>query len=473
LNMKPFLDQNFLLETDPAQKLYHEFAADMPIFDYHCHLPPDQIAQDRTFKNLTEAWLAGDHFKWRAMRSNGVPEKFCTGTASAEEKFQKWAETVPETLGNPLYHWTHLELKSYFGISGVLLNGETAGDIFKTCSEKLQSPEFSVRNLMKKMKVRAVCTTDDPVDSLEYHTAIANDGFEIKVLPTFRPDKSLGVDLPEDFNQWVSKLESVTDMNISAYSDFLTAIQKRHDFFHQVGGRLSDRGVEQPYSEDFTVEEVGAIFERVRLGKTPNPLEILKFRSAMLYELAKMDHAAGWTMQMHLGALRNNNKRLLTALGPDTGFDSIGDFEMGRPLSRFLDRLDATDQLPKTILYNLNPCDNELVATMAGNFQDGPVAGKIQFGSGWWFLDQKDGMEKQLVALGNLGLLSRFVGMLTDSRSFLSYPRHEYFRRILCNLLGGGMNRGELPGDFKLVGEIVKNICFRNAQNFFGITVSD
>lgn len=465
--MKKFLDKNFLLQTKTAEKLYHNHAAKMPIIDYHCHLNPEDIAKDTKFENLTQIWLYGDHYKWRGMRTNGVDEEYCTGDASDYEKFEKWAETVPHTLRNPLYHWTHLELKNYFGIED-LLSPKTAKKIYEKAGKMLQTDDFSVRSLMKKANVELVCTTDDPIDSLEFHKKIKKDDFGIKVLPTWRPDKAMAVEDADTFNEYLNNLAEVSDINIVKLSDLLTALEKRHKFFHKNGCRLSDHGLETFYAEDFNETEVKSIFNKIRSGNSLNKDEIVKFKSAMLIEFGLMDHATGWTQQFHVGAMRNNNSRLFSALGPDTGFDSIGDYELGRPMSKFLDSLDEQNRLAKTILYNLNPRDNELVATMLGNFQDGTVAGKIQFGSGWWFLDQKQGMENQMNALSNLGLLSRFVGMLTDSRSFLSYPRHEYFRRILCNLLGNDVENGEIPYDMELVGLMVENICYYNAKNYFG-----
>jgi len=466
--MKNFMDHDFLLETKTAKTLYHEYAAQMPIFDYHCHLPPQQIADDIHFKNITQAWLYGDHYKWRAMRTNGIDEKFCTGNASDWEKFEKWAQTVPYTLRNPLYHWTHLELQRYFDVNE-LLNPDTAKAIYEKNSERLNSPAFSTRNIMRKMNVKAVCTTDDPTDTLEHHQKIKDDNFEIKVLPTWRPDKGMVTEDIKALNTWIDKLAEIADVDVKDFDSYIKAIQKRHDFFHEIGCRISDHGIETAYAEDYTTEEIHTIFNKIRSGKNPSCDDQLKFKSAMLMEFALMDHAKGWTQQLHLGALRNNSSRMLRTLGPDTGFDSILDIEIAKPLAKFLDRLDTDNQLPKTILYNLNPRDNELIATMVGNFQDGSVPGKIQFGSGWWFLDQKDGMERQVEALSNLGLLSRFVGMLTDSRSFLSYPRHEYFRRILCNILGNDVENGLLPNDMRLLGEMVENICFNNAKEYFEV----
>jgi len=465
--MKPFLSDDFLLQTETARTLYHQHAAPQPIIDYHCHLPPDQIAQNRQFDNITQIWLYGDHYKWRAMRANGLNERFITGEASDWEKFEKWAETVPYTVRNPLYHWTHLELRRYFGITE-LLNKDSARRIYDQCNALLQTPEYSVQGLLRKMNVVTVCTTDDPADTLEHHQALAGLDFGTRILPTFRPDKAM---TPEaaDYRQYLSKLAAAAGTEIRSYADLLAALRQRHDFFASLGGRLSDHGLEQIYAADYTEAEVAAIFEKALAGQPLSALEIEQFKSAMLVELAIMDWEKGWTQQFHLGALRNNNTRALRELGPDTGWDSIGDFSQARALSRFLDTLDNQNKLAKTILYNLNPADNDLFATMIGNFQDGSVAGKIQFGSGWWFLDQKDGMEKQLNALSSMGLLSQFVGMLTDSRSFLSFPRHEYFRRILCNLLGRDVENGELPAEeLPWLGQLVENISYGNAKNYFG-----
>lgn len=464
--MKKFMDENFLLQTESAQKLYHNYAAKMPIFDYHCHISPREIAEDKHFKNLSKIWLSGDHYKWRAMRTNGVDEHYCTGDASDWEKFEKWAETVPHTLRNPLYHWTHLELKKFFGIEK-LLSPDTAKEIWDICNAKLQTPEYSVRNIIRMANVHTICTTDDPVDTLEYHRQIKASDFEVNVLPAWRPDKAMAVENTESYNNYIDKLEEVSGLEINTFENLLEALEKRHQFFHENGCRLSDHGLETAYAEDYTERDIIDIFSKVRYGADLTKDEIIKFKSCMLYELGIMDHSRGWTQQYHLGALRNNNTRLFNQLGPDTGFDSIGDLEIARPLSKFLDRLDQTDQLAKTIIYNLNPRDNELIGAMIGNFQDGSVPGKMQFGSGWWFLDQKQGMEDQMNALSNLGLLSRFVGMLTDSRSFLSYTRHEYFRRTLCNLIGTDVENGEIPNDMDMLGQMVENICFNNACNYF------
>ncbi|MES2431398.1 MAG: glucuronate isomerase [Bacteroidota bacterium] len=468
--MKNFLDENFLLQNKTAEKLYHEFAKKMPVIDYHNHLPPDQIANDINFKNLTQVWLYGDHYKWRAMRTNGIHESYCTGDKPDYEKFEKWAATVPYTLRNPLYHWTHLELQRYYNINKIL-SADTAKEIYDEASAKLITPEYSVRNLLRKANVKVLCTTDDPIDSLEHHKKIADDNFEIKILPAFRPDKAMNCDDVVAFNAYVAKVEAASNISVSSYDDYLKALKNRHDFFASMGASVSDHGLEQIYAEDYTDAEIRAIFLKLRTGNAVSYEDNLKFRSAMLVDFAKWDHEKGWVQQYHLGALRNNNARMMRLLGADTGWDSIGDFSQGKALAKFLGKLDTTDQLAKTILYNLNPADNELMATMIGNFNDGSVAGKIQFGSGWWFLDQKDGMIKQMNALSNMGLLSKFVGMLTDSRSFMSYPRHEYFRRILCNMFGEEIENGELPNNIEWVGQVIEDICFNNANKYFGFGV--
>lgn len=466
--MKQFLDDNFVLQNETAEYLYHQHAKHLPIIDYHCHLDPKLVAEDYQFDNLGEIWLGGDHYKWRAMRTNGVDERYCTGKDTTDwEKFEKWAETVPYTMRNPLYHWTHLELKTAFGVTKIL-KPETAKEIFDECTAKLRTPQFSARGLMKHYNVEAVCTTDDPIDSLEYHLALKNEGFSVKVLPTWRPDKAMAVEIPDAFRGYVEKLSEVSGVAISNFSDLITALRKRHDFFASVGCKLSDHGIEEFYAEDYTQSEIDVIFNKVYGGKELTHEEIIKFKSAMLVEGAIMDWEKGWTQQFHYGAIRNNNTRLFKKLGPDTGFDSIGDFTIAKAMSKFLNRLDTDNKLAKTIIYNLNPRDNDLIATMIGNFQDGSVAGKIQFGSGWWFLDQKTGMEAQMNSLSNLGLLSRFVGMLTDSRSFLSYPRHEYFRRILCNLIGTDVEQGLLPSsELDFLGKLVENVSYYNAKEFF------
>lgn len=469
--MKPFMDENFLLQTETAQKLYHEHAAKMPIIDYHCHLIPKMVADDHRFSSITEIWLGGDHYKWRAMRSNGVEEKYCTGKDTSDwEKFQKWAETVPYTFRNPLYHWTHLELKTAFGIDK-LLNPETAKEIFDECNDKLRNdPNMTARGLMRRYNVETVCTTDDPADSLEYHKQVKDSGFEIKMLPTWRPDKAMAVDKPEEYREYIKKLGAAADVNIRTFNDLVDALQKRHDFFESMGCRLSDHGIEEFYAEEYTQPEIDAIFAKIIDGGTLTSEEVDKFKSAMMIVFGEMDFASGWTQQFHYGAIRDNNSKMFKLLGPDTGFDSIGEFNTAKKCAKYLDKLNSRGKLAKTILYNLNPCANEVMATMLGNFQDGSVAGKIQLGSGWWFLDQKDGMQKQMNALSLLGLLSRFVGMLTDSRSFLSYPRHEYFRRTLCNLVGTDIENGEIPYtgyEEKRVNQMIEDICYNNAKNYF------
>ena len=466
--MKAFMDENFLLETKTAQDLYHNHAAKMPIIDYHCHLVPQMVADDHKFRSLTEIWLGGDHYKWRGMRTNGINERFITGSDTSDwEKFEKWAETVPYTMRNPLYHWTHLELKTAFGINK-LLSPKTAKEIYDECNEKLSRPEYSARGLMRHYKVEAVCTTDDPIDSLEYHIKTRESGFEVKMLPTWRPDRAMAVESPENFRAYIEKLSEVSGIAISSFNDVVEALRIRHKFFEEQGCKLSDHGIEEFYAEDYTDAEINAIFNKVYGGKELTKEEIVKFKSAMLIAFGEMDAETGWAQQFHYGVIRNNNTLMFNKIGADTGFDSIGEFNTAKAMSKYFDKLNSKGKLAKTILYNLNPNANEMIATMIGNFQDGLVAGKMQFGSGWWFLDQKDGMEKQMNALSVLGLLSRFVGMLTDSRSFLSYPRHEYFRRTLCNLLGNDIESGQLPAsEIDFIGQMVENISYNNAKNFF------
>lgn len=461
---KAFIHEDFLLQSKAAIRLYHEFAEGMPIIDFHNHLNPQDIVEDRKFENLTQLWLEGDHYKWRAMRANGLDEKYITGNASDWEKFEKWAETVPYTLRNPLYHWTHLELRQPFGIEK-LLNPVTAREIFEETKTKLQQPDFSTKGILKCWNVEVVCTTDDPVESLEYHQFEQDSN--IKLLPTWRPDKAMAVENPEDFNRYLDSLSEVTDRNISSFKSFVSAILKRHEYFDQNGCNLSDHGIEEFYVEDYTQSQIDGIFSKVRLKIQLDLIEIRKFKSAMLFEFAKMDYEKGWVQQFHFGPIRNNNSRMYSQLGLDSGFDSMGDSSVARQLSKFLDRLDKENKLAKTILYNINPKDNDILATMIGNFQDGSYPGKIQMGSGWWFLDQKQGIEDQLNTLSSHGLLSRFVGMLTDSRSFLSFSRHEYFRRILCNLLGNDMENGMIPDEMELVGKTVQDICYFNAKKYF------
>lgn len=472
---RQFIHDDFLLESGRARLLYHEYAAAMPVIDYHCHLQPAEVADNRRWDNLAQIWLYGDHYKWRAMRSNGVDERYCTGDAADREKFEQFAATMPRLLRNPLYDWSHLELARYFNVTDRLLCPETAGAIWDQANDYLARPEFSARGLMEQSRVKLVCTTDDPADSLEHHRAIAADSrFAVKVLPSWRPDKALAIDRPVFFNAWVDRLGEAATAPVSDFSDFLSALRRRHQDFSAAGCRLSDYGVETLYDvEPAGEEELAAVFRRVRNGETPTPEEIRRYRMGMMDIFGRMDAAAGWTWQIHYGAMRNNNSRMFDRLGPDTGFDSIGDWPAARGLSRMLDRLDRVDSLPRTIIYTLDPSDNEVVATMLGNFQRGPVPGKLQFGSGWWFNDQRDGMLRQIEALSQLGLLSRFVGMLTDSRSFLSYTRHEYFRRILCNLLGGEMQSGRIPDDAAWIGEIVRDICYRNAVAYFGFDLPE
>jgi glucuronate isomerase len=467
-----FLMEDFLLQTKTAKALFHEHAANMPIFDYHCHLPARQIAADHRFENLTQAWLLGDHYKWRAMRANGVPERFITGDASDEQKFEKWAETVPYCIGNPLYHWTHMELLKPFGIRGKLLGPKTAKEIYQSCSEMLRSPQFSVRSIMRKMNVKLVCTTEGPLDSLEEHRKIRQDGFEIKVHTAWRPDPAMAVQTQDAasgqrVNAFIDKLGELCNREIASFQDYVEALRQRHAYFHEHGCRLSDHGLDTAYAEDYTDAEIKAIFLKIRSSTPLTEREVQQFKAAMMFEFGLMDAERGWVQQLHIGALRNNCTRLFEQLGPDIGCDSIGDLEVARPLAKFLNRLDARGRLPKTILYNLNPRDNAVFATMVGNFQDGSTPGKLQHGSAWWFLDQKNGMEDQLRTLANMGLLSRFVGMLTDSRSFLSYPRHEYFRRVLCNMLGGDVEAGLLPNDLPLLGKMVEDISYNNARAYF------
>ncbi len=463
----PFINENFLLETESARRLYREHASSLPIIDYHCHLSPKEIADDKQFSSITELWLGGDHYKWRAMRANGTDERYITGDADPWEKFQKWAETLPYTLRNPLYHWTHLELKTAFGIDKVL-NPSTAREIYDACNKLLKQPGFSARGLMERYNVEAVCTTDDPADSLEYHRRIRESGFKVKVLPAWRPDKAMAVDNPIAYNEYVDRLAEAAGMTIASYPDLLAALRNRHDFFASQGCTVADHGVSSfPWAE-CTEEEATTLFAKVRGGMALSQEKITKLQTAILLEICRMNHEKGWVQQFHFGPLRNVNSRMFRRLGPDTGFDTIGDYSCAIPIARFLDALDSDNRLAKTILYNLNPADNTWVAAMIANFQDGSVPGKIQMGSGWWFNDQLYGMEAQMNALSMQGLLSRFVGMLTDSRSFLSYPRHEYFRRVLCNLLGNDLEKGLIPEEeYERVGKMVEDICYYNTKNYF------
>lgn len=461
----PFIHDDFLLGNKPARRLYHKYAAEEPIFDFHNHLPPKEIAGNRRFTNPTEIWLEGDHYKWRAMRADGVEERLITGTASPEEKFLAWASTVPRTLRNPLYHWTHLELKRYFGIDD-LLDGRSATRIWKKACARLESPDLSVQGILKRRNVKVVCTTDDPVDSLEHHRAFAKQGHPTKMFPAFRPERALSVDRAGEFNAWTDRLAEAAGVEIAALGDFLEALERRHAFFHEHGCRLSDHGFPSCYAEDCTAAEAGKIFSKVRSGKDATPAEQASFASFLMIQLGHLDAKRGWTKQLHLGVIRNVNARRMAELGPDTGFDTICDDPQARALAAYLSRLDSDCHLPRMVLYNLNPADNYLFAAMTGNFQEGGIPGKVQYGPGWWFLDQKEGMEWQLNALSSLGLLSRFLGMTTDSRSFMSFPRHEYFRRTLCNLLGQDMAQGLLPDDEELVGSMVRDLCYANARDF-------
>ncbi|HKJ45394.1 MAG TPA: glucuronate isomerase [Balneolales bacterium] len=465
--MSNFINDNFLLNNARGKDLYFNYSKSKPIIDYHCHIPVKDIAGDTQFKNLSHIWLYGDHYKWRAMRTAGVDEEFITGKASDYDKFMAWAKVVPKTLGNPLFHWTHLELKRYFEVDD-FLNEETADKIWNLSKDRLQDNELSARNIIRNMKVEVVCTTDDPADDLKYHQKIAaDDSFSPIVLPAFRPDNAMNIGDADSYQNYLKRLSDAAGQSINSYDDLLSVLQQRHDYFHDNGCRLSDHGLEAVYVEDFTLSGIRDIFRKSLDNKPLTKSEIAKFKSAVLLEMAKMDHASGWVQQYHLGAIRNNNKRMYRKLGPDTGYDSMGDFNHAIPLSRFLDRLDTNDQLTKTILYNVNPTDNALFATMIGNFQDGRTPGKMQFGSGWWFLDQKNGIENQVRTLANMGLLSHFVGMLTDSRSFMSYPRHEYFRRVLCNMIGDDIEKGLIPDDLDLVGSMISDISYNNAKNYF------
>lgn len=465
-----FLSKDFLLHSDPARELYHHYASSCPVIDYHNHLSPKDIAENRKFENLTAIWLEDDHYKWRAMRMNGVAEKYCTGNASPREKFHAWASTVPYTLRNPLYHWTHLELKRYFDIHE-LLNEHSADRIFETASGLLQRDEYRVQGLLARMRVQVVCTTDDPVDSLHYHEQVARQENGINMFPTFRPDKAYSTKDVPAYNQYLDQLAQTAGVTIQSLDDVVNALYKRMTYFESFGCRVSDHGLECLDFQPGNANKAQELFKQIRAGKSLTGEEQRMIQHALLLELGRLYHRKGWVQQFHLGAMRNNNSRLLQQLGPDTGFDSIGDYPQARGLSAFLNELDKTNQLTKTILYNLNPADHEVMATMLGNFSDGSVPGKIQWGSAWWFLDQKEGMEKQLNTLSNMGLLSRFIGMVTDSRSFLSFTRHEYFRRILCNLIGEDIRKGELPDDVTLTGQLVRHVCYQNVHDYFQFQV--
>lgn len=463
--MKSFIHQNFLLETKASQDLYHNYAATLPIIDYHNHLPPKLIAENTKFNTITDLWISGDHYKWRAMRALGVSEEYITGKATDEEKFIKFAETTPYMIRNPLYHWTHLELNRYFGIEE-LLSKENAVNVYEKTTAAVQTSKFSTQSLLKRMNVEVLCTTEDPTDTLEHHVALGASNFKTKVSTAFRPDKSLFID-GENYNSYINQLAQVSTIEITTYTDLCEALQKRINFFHEKGCRLSDHGLEYIPFEITSEKEINRIFENKRKGLSPTKKEMEQFQTALLIFLGKAYHKLGWVQQFHLGAMRNNNTRMFHKLGPDTGWDSIGNYPIAFGLSRYLDALDLDNQLTKTILYNLNPSDNEIMATMIGNFNDGSTKGKIQWGSGWWFLDQLDGMTDQINILSNMGIISCFIGMLTDSRSFLSFPRHEYFRRLVCNLFGNDIEKGLLPQDMKWIGGIVQDICYRNAKSYF------
>ncbi|HUX96412.1 MAG TPA: glucuronate isomerase [Bacteroidales bacterium] len=464
--MKTFINERFLLTNKTAERLYHYYAENKPIIDFHCHLSPAMIAEDRRFDNLTQAWLEGDHYKWRAMRINGIDESFCTGSATDPQKFAKWAETVPATIGNPLYHWTHLELARYFNIFD-LLSPASAEKIYEETSSMLKTRDFSIRALLKKMKAEVICTTDDPSDSLEYHMKLKG-SFEIKILPTWRPDNVIKIEDPEKYTSYLNKLEASADVAINSFEKLIEALDKRHGFFHKNGGRLSDHGLDRFYFEKYTSSDIEKIFARLLKGETIPAGDGEKYKTAVMTELCRMNHKRGWTQQFHIGAIRNNNERMFRKMGPDTGWDSIGSAQDAFRISKFLSSLDSTDQLARTILYNLNPADNEMMITMAGNFNDGTIPGKVQYGAAWWFLDQKNAMEKHLRDLSSLGLLSRFVGMVTDSRSFLSYPRHEYFRRLVCNFIGEEVEKGLIPDEEELLKPLIEGIAYENAKAFFG-----
>jgi glucuronate isomerase len=463
---KSFPGNTFLLENETAIVLYEQYASPMPILDYHNHLSPKDIAENRKFGNITEAWLEGDHYKWRAMRINGVAEKFCTGDASPRDKFIEWSKTVPYTMRNPLYHWTHLELKNYFGIDK-LLDESSAGEIYDECTSLLQQDDFRVQSLLTKMNVEVVCTTDDPVDSLEYHWQFEQQPGGVKMFPSFRPDKAYATGDPVAFLQYIADLSAVSHVRINSFDDLVGALRERMNLFNDLGCRSADHGPQSLYFDPEALSKAPALFKKLQGGNKLTVEEKLQFQCALLLQLCKHYHELGWVQQFHLGALRDTSTRMMRQLGSNTGFDSVGEFPQAQHLSQFLDYLDNTNQLTKTVLYNLNPSQNEVFATMAGNFCDGSVPGKIQFGSGWWFLDQKDGMTRQLNALSNMGLLSRFVGMVTDSRSFLSFPRHEYFRRVLCNLIGTDVEKGELPDDIPRLGQMIRDICYFNTKKYF------
>ncbi len=466
-----FLDEDFLLSSELARRLYRDHAATQPIYDYHCHIPVRDIAADRQFASLSELWLEGDHYKWRAMRANGVPERFCTGDAAPYEKFLAWAGTVPYTLRNPLCLWTHLELRRCFGITE-LLDESTAPSIWERANEQLRNG-LTAQGILRKFRVEALCTTDDPTDDLAYHRAIIDSGFETQVLPTFRPDRALAILDVVEFNAWLERLRAASDVDVRDLASFLTALRQRHDAFHRHGCRLSDHGLPQCYAVPCTEARAAAIFRNGLEGVPVSPDEHEQFASFLMLFFAQLDSEKGWTKQLHLGARRNVNSTACRAIGPDTGFDAIGDYPQGRALTAYLDLLYRENALPQMILYNSNPADSYLFATVAGSFQDGMTPEKIQYGSAWWFMDQRQGIMSQIEALSNTGLLARFVGMVTDSRSFLSYPRHEYFRRLLCDMIGQDAARGELPEEEALLGRLVEDVCYRNAIEYLKLPPRD
>ncbi len=469
-----YITDDFLLTSEYARELYHKYAKPLPVVDFHCHLPPEQVAEDYQFANMTDIWLKGDHYKWRLMRANGVAERFCTGDASDWEKFEQWAETVPYLLRNPAYHWTHLELRKPFGITNCLFGPQTAKTIWQKCNEMLARPAFSARGIMKQMNVALVCTTDDPADSLEAHRRTAVDPeFPIQMLPTWRPDKALAMEHTAFFNSWLDRLEEASGVTCATFDGLLEALRARARFFASRGCKVADHGLEEPYAADFSLTGVRAAFASARSGRKPAPEAVYAYKSAMMYELGLLNHEMGWAQQLHLGPIRNTNSRMFAALGPDSGFDSVGDQPMAKSLARLLDRLDKEERLTRTVLYTINPASNMVFATMTGNFQDGTVPGKVQFGSGWWFNDQLDGMQQQMETLSQTGLISRFIGMLTDSRSFLSYPRHDYFRRLLCEMFGNDVARGRLPASPTHIGTMIQDICYYNAVSYFGFDLPE
>ena len=466
--MKSFINESFLLENKISERLFHNFSENLPVIDFHCHLSPELIACDHRFENLTQAWLEGDHYKWRAMRTNGVNELFITGSATDYEKFQKWAMTVPFTVGNPLYHWTHLELARYFNVFD-LLSPAVAKDVYGKASELLGTKEFSTQSLLRKMNVELICTTDDPVDNLEHHLKLKNSPF-FRLVPAFRPDNILKTEDPENFISYLRKLERASGIEIRNFENLVEALDNRHQFFHEAGARISDHGLEKFWFKESNSSEIESALRKLLEKRTLSPDETEKYRTAVLIELCRFNHKRGWTQQFHVGAIRNNSSRMFSLMGADKGWDSIGSSIDSVKMSKFLNELDRSDQLAKTILYNMNPSDNAMMITMAGNFNDGSSPSKVQYGPAWWFLDQKSGIEKHLADISSFGLLSRFAGMVTDSRSFLSYSRHEYFRRLLCNFIGKEVEKGLIPDDDELLKPLIEGVSYRNAKEYFGFS---